>query len=121
MKEKYVKLESVLTALYLNKRIGNNGDGDIDPKAITDILALPTEEIEPIEVNQNSNIPSNYNYDSWNEMLNKLLTKQDLYDIKWTLLNESPYIPKYCKVCPNHPSNGGSGICLCTLGTQVTY
>lgn len=25
------------------------------------------------------------------------------------------YIPKCCEHCPNHPSNGGSGICLCTL------
>lgn len=26
-------------------------------------------------------------------------------------------IPEACKACPNHPSNGGSGICLCTNGT----
>ena len=26
-------------------------------------------------------------------------------------------IPEPCKRCPNHPSNGGSGICLCTIGT----
>ena len=25
-------------------------------------------------------------------------------------------IPKPCRACPNHPSNGGSGICHCTLG-----
>lgn len=31
--------------------------------------------------------------------------------------NESSYIPEYCKACPNHPSNGGSGICYCTLGS----
>ena len=24
--------------------------------------------------------------------------------------------PEACKNCPNHPSNGGSGICNCTLG-----
>ena len=24
-------------------------------------------------------------------------------------------IPDYCKHCANHPSNGGSGICNCTL------
>ena len=30
-------------------------------------------------------------------------------------------IPPACKSCPQHPSNGGSGICHCTLGTlQVT-
>ena len=27
-------------------------------------------------------------------------------------------IPDPCKTCPNHPSNGGSGICWCTLGSQ---
>lgn len=27
------------------------------------------------------------------------------------------FIPDACRGCPNHPSNGGSGICLCTLGT----
>lgn len=29
--------------------------------------------------------------------------------------------PSYCKACPNHPSNGGSGICHCTLGTPTLY
>ena len=27
-------------------------------------------------------------------------------------------IPETCKNCSNHPSNGGSGICHCTLGQQ---
>jgi len=26
-------------------------------------------------------------------------------------------IPLACRNCSNHPSNGGSGICHCTLGT----
>lgn len=32
------------------------------------------------------------------------------------------YIPDGCKNCSNHPSNGGSGVCHCTIGTmgQVT-
>lgn len=31
-------------------------------------------------------------------------------------LNNMPLdnIPNCCKLCPNHPSNGGSGICNCT-------
>ena len=30
-------------------------------------------------------------------------------------------ISSACKCCPNHPVNGGSGICHCTLGmAQVT-
>ena len=118
MKEKYVKLESVLTVLYSNKRIGNNGN--IDPNAITEILALPTEEIETIEVNQNSNILSNC--DDWSKRLNELLTKQDPYDIEWPALNRNPYIPEACRECSNHPSNGGSGNCNCILGSQhITY
>ena len=113
MKEKYVKLESVLTVLYSNKRIGNNCD--IDPKAITDILALPTEEIETIEVNQNSNILNDC--DDWSERLNELLTKPYPYDTK---LN--PYIPEACRECSNHHSNGGFGNCNCVLGSQhITY
>ena len=28
-------------------------------------------------------------------------------------------IPEACKNCSNHPSNGGSGICFCTLGSRI--
>ena len=30
-------------------------------------------------------------------------------------------IPPACRNCPNHPSNGGSGNCNCTLGQQTFY
>ena len=30
-------------------------------------------------------------------------------------------IPLSCRHCPNHPSNGGSSICHCILGTPVIY
>lgn len=30
-------------------------------------------------------------------------------------------IPPACQNCPNHPSNGGSGNCSCTLGQQTFY
>ena len=31
-------------------------------------------------------------------------------------------IPPSCVSCPNHPSNGGSGICNCTLGqSSINY
>ena len=31
-------------------------------------------------------------------------------------------IPDACKTCSNHPSNGSSGICNCTLGLpEITY
>lgn len=32
-----------------------------------------------------------------------------------------PLPPDACKHCSNHPSNGGSGICNCTLGSPVIY
>lgn len=41
-------------------------------------------------------------------------------DYRYLMSNiEIPYaqpIPRPCKTCANHPSNGGSGICFCTLG-----
>lgn len=104
MKEKYIKLKSVIDILYANKTID---DSIIDTKAIDEILALPTEEIE-----------GNLNdYDKLNKALEKLLKEPNPpYDSYWTTLNVNSYIPEPCKACPNHPSNGGSGICNCTLG-----
>lgn len=37
------------------------------------------------------------------------------YQRDWPDINT---IPSSCRSCPNHPSNGGNGICLCTLGTK---
>lgn len=34
------------------------------------------------------------------------------------LINNFTIIPSACANCSNHPSNGGSGICNCTLGLQ---
>ena len=30
-------------------------------------------------------------------------------------------IPPSCRYCPNHPSNGGTGICNCILGIPPVY
>lgn len=30
-------------------------------------------------------------------------------------------IPAPCRMCPNHPTNGGSGVCHCILGQEVAY
>lgn len=30
----------------------------------------------------------------------------------------SSTIPKACRICSNHPANGGSGICHCILGSM---
>lgn len=38
------------------------------------------------------------------------------------VINYKTDIPVSCRGCPNHPSNGGSGICHCILGgSQITY
>ena len=44
-------------------------------------------------------------------------------DIIWDIdKRNSDDIPEACRHCSNHPSNGGSGVCLCTLGGQkITY
>lgn len=46
----------------------------------------------------------------------------DLILDEFRMLRDEPYIPPACRSCPNHPSNGGTGICHCTLGLpQITY
>lgn len=43
-----------------------------------------------------------------------------IHELEKTLGNDN--IPAACKGCPNHPSNGGSGVCHCILGSlnQIT-
>lgn len=47
------------------------------------------------------------------------------YNTWWPYQNSNTLtftdIPPACRNCPNHPSNGGSGICFCTLGQQTFY
>ena len=50
--------------------------------------------------------------------LNKWINKNDDFVKHAPEPNiETLDIPDACKSCSNHPSNGGSGICNCTLGT----
>lgn len=45
----------------------------------------------------------------------------DYWDSFTTMPLKDLDIPDPCKSCPNHSSNGGNGICNCTLGTpQIT-
>ena len=34
---------------------------------------------------------------------------------------DNQLIPRPCRSCANHPSNGGSGVCNCILGNQTIY
>lgn len=45
---------------------------------------------------------------------NNYVYKPTAPTIYWT---QSSHIPDACLTCPNHPSNGGTGICHCTLGS----
>lgn len=52
------------------------------------------------------------------------LDKTEIKEISSISLKDSAtgFIPNACKNCPTHPSNGGSGICNCTLGVMnITY
>ena len=37
-----------------------------------------------------------------------------------SITRENSYIPSCCRNCSNHPSNGGSGICCCSLPYMTT-
>ena len=34
---------------------------------------------------------------------------------------DRPQMPDACCGCSNHPSNGGSGVCHCTLGSPIVW
>lgn len=50
-------------------------------------------------------------------------TNLDKYNLWWPYQVTATFadIPLTCQNCPNHPSNGGSGICHCILVTQSIY
>ena len=43
-------------------------------------------------------------------------TLNDMCKDHFILGSDLAMIPEPCRGCSNHPSNGGSGICNCTLG-----
>lgn len=57
----------------------------------------------------------------WCDRRNMLCTQQ-FSNIKQPVFNQLPktelnneYIPEACRTCSSHPSNGGSGLCCCSL------
>lgn len=91
--------------------MGTSWNGQINPKEKDFRLQFQTDNYE--------------NYKKIEKLCQELMDAADkeYYD---TMLKEmeslvKPIIPEHhisepCKSCPNHPSNGGSGICTCTLG-----
>ena len=53
---------------------------------------------------------------------NTIIIKIDLSQPEYINLKTKSWlnIPPGCRHCSNHPSNGGSGICHCTIGIQTT-
>lgn len=47
--------------------------------------------------------------------------REEIYRIPYTFADAASTIPEACRGCSNHPSNGGTGVCQCTLGTTVTF
>ena len=39
----------------------------------------------------------------------------------WIDVVHTQYTPSACRCCPQHPSNGGSGICNCVLPDEIIY
>ena len=65
---------------------------------------------KPITNTVNDNSEFHIGMEYLNKMLNTPIEKE---------LTMMEYIPKNCRHCSNHPSNGGSGICHCILGSET--
>ena len=79
----------------------------ICPYGETDMVKAMLDIMDRGEVVTNTVEPVKTDY------LEKLLN-QPIEPLPMTLMT-----PPTCRNCSNHPSNGGSGICHCTLGSQT--
>ena len=55
------------------------------------------------------------------EWLKELKRYREMGTVSIPVSVEASTIPLACRTCSNHPSNGGSGICHCTLGSNIIY
>ena len=109
-----------------NDNLNFNCDNAIPISFIRDVMKSITE------IRDRKSIASD-DYIYWNNILNwyeYLLMKWEVEKKDTPDKNIEPFvpmpafynhslfdeIPEPCRGCSNHPSNGGSGICLCTLG-----
>lgn len=58
--------------------------------------------------------------EEWKEYIDLEVPFMDYNDESYGVFPISE-IPEGCRGCSNHPSNGGSGICHCTIGSNITY
>ena len=58
-----------------------------------------TEEVRALKAQMHVNATPDWSPDAWNPKL--------------------VHIPEACRHCSKHPSNGGDGICNCTLGLMT--
>lgn len=47
-------------------------------------------------------------------------TQQTFEQLEFPGWSTPSFIPKGCEKCPNHPSNGGSGLCNCVIPYMTT-
>lgn len=83
-----------------------------DPVDIHDEISKGFDRIEKVMREESAKIA---------EIIRQAVVQKNTYEYKptaptiyWT---QSSNMPDTCLTCPNHPSNGGTGICHCTLGT----
>lgn len=59
------------------------------------------------------------NEEYWKELLKWIDTIPDQEFLQVIDKLDYKSVPKPCRHCPNHPRNGGSGICHCILGSPL--
>lgn len=79
------------------------------------------EEIDPVDIHDEISAGFSRIENVIREEMAKI--SEHIYDaihpetpVKFTW-DDKLHIPAACRSCSNHPSNGGSGICHCTLGS----
>lgn len=109
---------------YLN--LDKEHPEQFNPYTAEQIRALALSSLEAIErdfkkIKENSRILEPVPTKDIQETMEKILNT----DISKTTINgqkfpgaDYPNIPLACRYCRNHPLNGGSGICHCTIGVQ---
>ncbi len=77
-------------------------------------------EMEDIYLSKNPEVVERLKEDFWTpvtwEGSEDDRVREQVKDFISIVEQTTDYIPEGCKSCSNHPSNGGSGLCNCTIG-----